>query len=655
MLVALGLLPALTAALLTYALRPAGPVFGALRLALVRAAVLVGAGTAVLVEALSAVRALTVPALVTAWSVALGLATVAGYLRYRRDGALPRPEPRLWYAATRAQRAIAVALAGLVLAELVIALVAPPNNWDSQTYHLPKIEHWVAQRDVAVFATQINRQVVIAPGAEYLLLQLRLLTGGDALYNLLQWCAGLGCALVASRVAGQLGGGRLAQLLTAFLVGTTPLVVLESTSTQTDLVVAAWVAAVGTLVLDELGRRTPAWSAALLGAAAGLTTLTKATGLLAVVPLLLVWVLAQLRRAPRRALAGALLAGVVAVAVAGPFLARMDATYGNPLGPDSLRASTTMQRHDPPSILVNSLKIGYTALETPFGPLDRAASGGVTAVAHGLGVDPDDPLISWRGPAFPTLSWPPDEDRAAFPVQGILVLLGAAVLLVRRRGPAQLYAAVFWVVLLLYVTAVKWQPWGNRLILFVLVLGAPLAGLWLESVLARVAPRPRAAAVGAWVAAGAVLLAGCAGWLAVGYGWPRRLVGSGSVLTESHTEARFNRRPQWLADYRFAADPVRAAGARTVGLVQGVDTWEYPWWVLLPGVRVEALQSDVPGHPPAVRPDQVDAIVCVTGEAECARYVPPGWTLRMHGTVGYALRPQPRPQPNPGSAPLSRA
>jgi hypothetical protein len=635
MLVALGLLPVLTAGLLAYALRPTGPVFGALRLALVRAAVVLGAGAAVLVEVLSAVPALTVPALVAAWSVALGLAIGAGWLRYRRDGGAPRV---VLGALTRAERVIAVALTGLLLAELVIALVAPPNNWDSQTYHLPKIEHWVAQRDVDVFATRINRQVVLAPGAEYLLLQLRLLTGGDALYNLLQWGAGLGCALVASRIAGQLGGGRLAQLLTAFLVGTTPLVVLESTSTQTDLVVAAWVVAVATLVLDELDRRTPGWTAALLGAAAGLTTLTKATGLLGVVPLLLVWTAGQLRRAPLRALANLLLAGAVAVAVAGPFLARMDATYGNALGPASLRASTTMERHDLASVLVNALKIGYTALETPVGPLDRAASGTVIAIAHGLGVNPDDPLTSWRGPAFPTLSWPPDEDRAAFPVQGVLVLLGAAVLVFRRR--TRRYAAVFWLVVLLYVTGVKWQPWGNRLILFVLVLGAPLAGLWLAGVLERRRPQPRAAAVGAWAAAGALLAAGCAGWLAVGYGWPRRLVGPGSVFTESRTEARFNRRPQWLADYEFAADPVRAAGARTVGLVQGGDTWEYPWWVLLPGARIEALQSDVPGHPPAVRPDQVDAIVCVTGEAECAQYVPARWTLRMHGTVGYALRPR---------------
>src|SRR5438270_11688749 len=220
MLLPLGLLPALVTALVAYAVRPEAPVVGALRLAAVRAAVIVGAVAAALVEALSAVRALTPPVLAVAWSSALVLASAAASVRYRRDGERPVvPRPRL----NRPEKILVVAVAGLMLAELVVALVSPPNNYDSQTYHLPKIEHWVVQRDIDFFPTRIHRQVTIAPGAEYLLLHLRLLTGGDGLYNLLQWCAGVGCVLAASRIAKQLGGDRRAQLITALVAGTTPI------------------------------------------------------------------------------------------------------------------------------------------------------------------------------------------------------------------------------------------------------------------------------------------------------------------------------------------------------------------------------------------------------------------------------------------------
>ncbi|OLE25233.1 MAG: hypothetical protein AUG44_16705, partial [Actinobacteria bacterium 13_1_20CM_3_71_11] len=513
---------------------------------------------------------------------------------------------------------------------------SPPNNWDSQTYHLPKIEHWVAQHDVAFFATRIHRQVTLAPGAEYLLVHLRLLTGGEALYNLLQWSAGLGCALVASRIAGQLGGGRVAQLLTGFVVGTAPMVALESTSTQTDLVVAAWVACVATLVLDELRTRTNLWSCFLIGAGTGLTALTKATGLLGIAPLLLIWAARQLPRAPLRTLAGGALIAVLTAAIAGPYLYRLDRTFGSPLGPGYLRDSVSMQRHDPASVLVNGLRIGYSALETPLTPLDHAASGAVVSVAHAVGVDPSGREITFFDATFPTVTWMPDEDRASFPVQGTLVLVGALLLLVRRRTArgTRVYAGAFWLAVLLYAGTVKWQPWGNRLILFLLVLGAPLAGLWLAPALEQARKRR----VAAWAAAVALVVGGCAGWLAVGYGWPRRLVGTGSVLTESRTAQRFNRRPQWAGDYVWAADAVRASGAHRVGLVQGEDTWEYPWWVLLPGTRIDALQTLVPGYPP-VTPEQVDAIVCVAPVPTCQHYLPTGWTLRTQGIVSYAVRP----------------
>src|SRR5581483_5790023 len=211
------------------------------------------------------------------------------------------------------------------------------------TYHLPKIEHWVVQRDVAFYPTAIHRQLSMAPGAEYLLLHLRLLTCGDAAYNLLQLAAGIGCALLASRIAGQLGGAARAQLAAAFVVATTPIVVLESTSTQTDLVVAAWVGCVATLVLDQIGRRTHPADLLLIGGATGLAVLTKATGLLAIGPLLLVWLADQLRRKLWRAQAGALVIGAVAVAIAGPYLLRVDQQFASPLGPDNLRKSISME------------------------------------------------------------------------------------------------------------------------------------------------------------------------------------------------------------------------------------------------------------------------------------------------------------------------
>ncbi|MET8280491.1 hypothetical protein [Micromonospora sp. NPDC005174] len=733
-------LPATSVLLLTVASKPRGvDAVTPTRLAAVRAALGTGAYAVLVVEVLGALHALTRPAFVAAWLLFLLASATAVGLRWRRDTPVahlaavpPRPVPvgaavtvgvgpgtptpaaddglvvgrdaapaqtegvraRLlaratesWRTAGRGERLLAGGIGALVLLELLIALLAEPNNFDSQTYHLPKVEHWVAQGDLDFWPTAIHRQVTIPPGAEYLLLHLRLLTGSDALHNLVQWAAGVLCLLVAARITAQLGGGRRAQLITAFVLASTPMVALQATSTQTDLVCAAWVASAATLAVDGLRRRT-GWGTVLgLGAATGLTAVTKTSGLIAVGPLLVLWGLAQLRlaladrgsateaagregdvgsaagrvgavRGVFRVVGGSVLVLAVAALVVGPFLARVTAEFGHPLGPPRLRESIPMERHDPASILVNALRIGHTAFDTPVAPLRVAGADAIIGGAEAIGVDPQDRAITFGQEVFPVPAWYPDEDRVAFPIAGSLALLGALVALVRPRridpaqvGPLRAYAVVVLAAVLLHTSMIKWQPWGNRLILYALVLAVPLAGRWLDALLRRGSDRatnPAEAGRGrrsvAAVATVVVLATSAlAGVLALSYGFPRRLVGSGSVFTTSDWDTRFLRRPEWADEFRWAAAAVRDSGARRIGLVERNDDWEYPWWLLLrqpdgSSPDLVSLQSVLPERPPA-DPASVDAIVCTGSQPACAKLVPAGWRLEFRDYVGYALPP----------------
>ncbi|MGW3786129.1 ArnT family glycosyltransferase [Micromonospora chokoriensis] len=720
----LAVVPAASVLLLTVALRSrAVDAVAPLRLAVVRSALLTGVYAVLVVELLGAMHALNRPAFVTAWLLFLVVAATAAGLRRRSSRPAPpsvaTPQPvavgavvsgdspdaavepvatnsgpaptrtfpapsglvavavDAWRTAGRGERLLVGTIAGLVLVELLVALLAEPNNFDSQTYHLPKVEHWVAQGDLDFWPTAIHRQVTIPPGAEYLLLHLRLLTGGDQLHNLVQWAAGVLCLLVAARITAQLGGGRRAQLLTAFVLATTPMVVLQATSTQTDLVCAAWVICAATLVLDGLRRRT-GWGTLLgLGAATGLTAVTKTSGLIAVGPLLVLWGLAQLRltvaagaattgsaasaatgavRRPRpvggvaRTVGGSVLILLVAAVVVGPFLARVTAEFGHPLGPPRLRESIPMERHDPQSILVNALRIGHTAFDTPLAPLRRAGAEVIIDGAGVIGVDPQDRAITFGREIFPEPAWYPDEDRVAFPLTGALALIGAVVALARPRridpeqtGPLRAYAVVVLAAVLLHTSMIKWQPWGNRLILYAVVLAVPLAGLWVDALLRRRRANSARRSVATAVAVTVLATSALAGVLALSYGFPRRLVGSGSVFTTSDWDTRFLRRPQWADEFRWAAAAVRDSDARRIGLVQQNDNWEYPWWLLLRqpdggSPDLVALQSVLPERPPA-DPSSVDAIVCTGSRPACTKLVPAGWRLEFRGYVGYALPP----------------
>ncbi|GII22267.1 hypothetical protein [Planosporangium mesophilum] len=642
------LLPVATVVLTGYALRPRAAATAPLRLAAVRAGVAVGAFAIMGVEVLSAVHAVTTAPIVGLWLVGFAASAVLALLRRRRDGACLRSALReRARSASPVERLLFAALAVLAGVELFLALVSAPNNYDSNYYHLPKIEHWVAQHDVSLYPTLMLPQVVLAPGAEYLLLHLRLLTGGDGLYNLVQWSAALGCALAASRIAAQLGVGRLGQLLAAATVASAPMVVLEATSTQNDLVVAAWVVCTATLVVDELGRRSRLPAVVGIGAAAGLVVVTKPTGWLAVAPVLLLWGLSQLRqRAVLHAAAGTLGVLVLIGVLAGPYLGRVNAEFGSPLGPPSQSDGLALERHDPPALLVNAARIAASTLVVPVPAINKAVADGVIGFAHAIGVDPQDRAITVGRARYPNPRWWPDEDHSPYPVQSALVLLATAGAVAARRVPGRVraYALTVLGVLVLYAVVVKWQPWGNRLVGSALILGAPLVGWALPRLGAIRVPRVRLRLV-----AGALAVVVCAGllhgyWAALA-GTPRPLVGQNSVLSRDEWDQRFARIPRNRAFYEWAAEKVRASGARRVGLVIRGDQWEYPWWLMLPDAELVPLESVLPHHP-APPAGTVDAILCAAPAEECRHFVPPGWRLEIiydwYGVAVPGRNPMPR-------------
>jgi hypothetical protein len=611
----LALLPLIAIAAAAIALRPRDPdTVAPIRLAILRGGVAVGAVAVAGVELLSTMDAIGLTGIVVFWVAVTVGAAVGAALRW------PKSWPRKEFQPSVMLPTLA-GLAGLVLAELVLAIVSAPNNYDSNYYHLSKVEHWVADHNVAVYPTTQLQQVGFPPGGEYLLLHLRILTGGDHVYNLVQFAAGLGAAVVVSRIAAQLGAGRGGQLLSAAVLLTAPMVVLQSTSTQTDLIVAAWVAAAATLALNGLRRRAHVLDVVLLGAAAGLCAVTKSTGLLALAAILLLWGGAQLRLGfrffPRTAGAAAAVV-VIGLFIVGPFLLRMQQAFGSPLGPPSYTDGLSMQRHDPAAVLVNGLRIASSTLVIPIPAVNSAVADAVMAVSRGIGVDPQDPAITLASGKYPDPRWGPDEDHAPFPIQSALILAAVAASLVARRVPGviRLYGGLTLLALILLAAAVKWQLWGNRLLLSEVALGAPLVGWWLD----RLAEHRRRL-TGAVLAVVLVLsFAGAYGSVLLGQ--PRRLVGPGSVFTRTEMEERFARQENRLPGYQRAAAVIEASGARRIGLRVDGDQWEYPLWVMLPGRRFENIASRVPGRP-APRVTDMDAVVCIA--VDCRGVIPKDW------------------------------
>lgn len=124
-----------------------------------------------------------------------------------------------------------VALAGMLG---LMALRTVPYNWDSQTYHLPRIMHWAQNGSVAHYATNIIRQISSPVLAEFVNLHIWILTGRDLLFNMLQCLSFLMGAVIIYDICQNLGAERITCFMGTMLYITMPIGFAEALTTQVD-------------------------------------------------------------------------------------------------------------------------------------------------------------------------------------------------------------------------------------------------------------------------------------------------------------------------------------------------------------------------------------------------------------------------------------
>jgi hypothetical protein len=290
---------------------------------------------------------------------------------------------------------IALGLAVILSSLLVIANVAPPNTWDAMTYHMSRVAHWAQNGTVATYATHNARQIHMAPGAEFVILHLQLLTGGDRLANVVQWSALVGCIVGASIIARGLGAGPRGQLFAAALCGSLPMAVLQATSTQNDLVAALWLVTFVALGL-ELRQSPHQWLlVTAMGLSLGLAVLTKPTTLL-VLPAFCPFVFFAIPASPGLRVRGAAVVLLLGALVNVGYFARNALASGAVLGPqveeaDGVTYSYANDVVTPRTVTSNVLRNVALQLALPSWTWNKRVGEFVRTAHYLMGVDVDDP------------------------------------------------------------------------------------------------------------------------------------------------------------------------------------------------------------------------------------------------------------------------
>lgn len=538
------------------------------------AALATGAFVALGTEALSLFSALEPDLVLLLWSL------YAAALLLRRLG-LPAGAPAAPRAGWGGLELSLCALLGAVTgAAGVVALAAAPNNFDSLTYHLPRVMHWIANGSVAHYPTHIDRQLVLAPCSEFFIMHLHLLSGGDRFDNCVQWFAMAGSAVGVSLVARALGGGVATQLTSAAFAVSVPMGLLQASSTQNDYLTGFWAVCLVYFALRSW--QAPSFRhSALVGLSLGLAVFTKGTAYLVAAPFALLYLFSLFGRGARRGAAHLALAGALFLAVNAGHYGRNLRLYGNPLSPGTGNdiVSTSYGARPLASALAKSVA---TQLATGVEPLDRALFAATRALHAALGVDPDAPSLTTASDPF-FLQARLHEDVAPNPLHMALMLVCAGLVLALRGrlGQTQLLftlAAVLSFALL--AAAIKWNPFVSRYFLPVFLLSAPFMALTLDA-----ARLSRQAALLAFL-----LLA--LSFRVLAQNEMRPLAGSGSVLATPRKEQYFRCRPQARPYFEATARMIRSQPLTRVGILdRDGNMWEYLLWIELgapsSGYRIE--------------------------------------------------------------------
>jgi hypothetical protein len=457
---------------------------------------------------------------------------------------------------------------------LFLALILyPPNNWDSMTYHLSRVEHWIQSGNLGYYPTSIDRQLFSQPFPEYIVLHLRLLTNSDFLSALGQYVSLFGSAVLAFLIARLFTKSLFASMISAALVLFLPMGILQASSTQTDLIASFFLLSFIYFGLrftesDTINHRSLVFCATSFG----ILALTKYSAVLFSTPFLIWFSVSLIRRRSLRSLSLSIGMVIISVIVLdAPFLYRNMMASGSILGPEDM---SQLQKNEGSLIgaaYSNSIRNYAIQLSTSNDVLNTKIAHIAIRLIRRFGLDANDVRNTWERTSFDVPKNRRQEDISGdFLVYLILPFSLMSLIFSKRLPKTWPKVLVVCVVsaFVIFSAVLKWQPWGTHLMLPFSMLACIVIGISFSLLPKRVAV----------VATGMFVIAGL----------PFVFSNETRPLLSLHIdptppyhryEKYFVNRNQLYRDFNDTLSRGYAAlKPNAILLSTGEDSWEYPLW-----------------------------------------------------------------------------
>lgn len=473
----------------------------------------------------------------------------------------------------------------ILLLTFIQGLFSAPSTTDSMVYHLPKVMYWVQEKTVYQDVIR-NPHDFKAPLAEYIVLHLYVLLGNDRLAFFSQWLAFAFIIYLSGIIAKQLGAEEKLIKVVRVFCATLPIAVMQSASTQVDLVPAV-LSLIAVHISISLKEKFGLKKVLLFSLTIGLGFFTKATFLIyLVVPAFILFPF--IFKFPKKALIIGILVLASIFLIQGRFFLQNNSLYGNFLGKHLLSDGSVLEYTNKDLNLqkIVSNMIKNLLIHIPFPVFSREVYQGIVFIHNILGLDINDPSITCCGTEFKVLSiiYPQEDIVSNIPHLFLIIFAGITLYKFKNKREIKTIYLASIVAFILFSAIIKWQPYHSRLASPILLTGTIASVLLIKNI--------RILNV---FLIFSILLAISISILNVSrpyvsYSWFFNIIKQYSRPHSSIPEAfylkprlkqYFNAEFFWYEPYRKTVENMPASNETIKITFDVMDDFEYPLWILL--------------------------------------------------------------------------
>ncbi len=350
------------------------------------------------------------------------------------------------------------------------------------TYHLPRITNWISHHSVSHYPTHIPRQIYQPPFSEFLIMHCNVLSVGDYFSNSISLLFLMASSYVILLIVASFGLPKEFRFLSVLLALTIPEVLLQSSSTQNDVVLSFFTLSSFYFAFKAVKEPIPE-NFIYFGLSIGLGVLTKATAYIYLTPLIVWFGMAIIIRfvATKK-----LIFFKYSIIAASLFLCINSGHYTRNyqfnktfLGTDVAESKKYTNESTSPALWLSNLAKNVGLQIAPF-PINIITDKIIVKLHQMADVDINFAGTNYKNRKYQGSTNPVGEDTAPNPIHFFLAILSSLVIGTQLfKGKVQIKKPVTHLILImfqvfLFCLFLRWQPWHTRLHTSLFLLSIPI-------------------------------------------------------------------------------------------------------------------------------------------------------------------------------------